>query len=67
MKKLTIRYCRTDSTGNIFDIVGRVSAELKKAGKAAEAKDMAGRVWGAESYDAALAVIKEYADLEETP
>ena len=65
MKKQTIKFCRTDSTGNIFDITGRVSAELKKAGKNAEAKNMAERIWQAESYDDALKIINEYVDLVE--
>jgi len=65
MKKPVIRYCATDPSGNIFDIVGRVSAALKKEGKAAEAKEAADRVWQASSYEEALGILREYADLEE--
>ena len=65
MEKIKISFCRTDASGNIFDIVSRVSAELKKAGMAAEAKTAANRVWQAGSYDEALNILREYVDFDE--
>ena len=64
-KKPTVRYCRTDETGNIFDIVSRAVRELNNAGKQEQARELKVKVWEATDYEEALKLINEYVDLVE--
>lgn len=50
--------------GNIFAILGRASALLKKAGQAQQADEMFHRVTACCSYKAALEIISEYVQTE---
>ena len=65
-KKLTISFCRTAENGNIYDVVSRAVRVLNQAGKAAQAREMKSKVWVSSDYDAALEVIGQYVNLEET-
>lgn len=53
-----------DHDGNIFSIMGRASALLREAGQGDQAKEMAGRVTSAGSYDEALRIVSEYVQTE---
>lgn len=50
--------------GNIFNLIGIASRELKRAGQQNEAKDMQEKVFSAESYDEALSIIGEYCEIK---
>lgn len=53
----------TGRDGNIFAIVARCSVELKRTGQRDKADEMKNRVFASHSYDEALAIVSEYADL----
>lgn len=53
--------------GNIFVVLGTASKLLKRAGQGKEAKEMADRVYGSNSYHEALSIISEYVETELTP
>jgi len=48
--------------GNVFAIMGRCDAALKRAGLRTEAAEMMKRVFAAKSYNAALNIMQEYCD-----
>ena len=50
-------------TGNIFAILGTVSAVMKKQRRITEYNTMRDRVFEAKSYEEALAIIREYVEL----
>ncbi len=62
-KKPTVRFSRTDETGNIFHILSSAVRELNNTGKNAQARELKVRVWEADDYDAALKIIGEYVNL----
>jgi len=49
--------------GNVFNIIGRVSACLKKNGEEALAKEYRGKCFAAGSYDEVLAITAEYVEI----
>lgn len=52
------------TNGNIFALVGKASACLKKNKLADQAKEMTEKVFKSESYDDALCIIMEYVEVE---
>ena len=54
----------SDSDGNVFALMGRVSKTLKRAGLNEEAKEMCERVFKCKSYDEALKLMMEYVEVE---
>ncbi|MGA2434451.1 MAG: hypothetical protein ABSG25_04120 [Bryobacteraceae bacterium] len=50
--------------GNIFNLIGIASRELKNNFQADKAKEMQTRCFSAKSYDEALQIIMEYVDVE---
>ena len=50
--------------GNVFNLIGKASACLKKHGMAKEAKEMAEKCFKSESYNQALCIIGDYVDIE---
>lgn len=50
--------------GNVFNIIGRVSKALKKAGLADQAKEFTGKALSSESYDSVLQMATEYVEVE---
>jgi hypothetical protein len=50
--------------GNVFNLMGIVSRELKRAGFDTEAKAMVDKVTSSMSYDEALRVLMEYVEVE---
>jgi len=49
--------------GNVFNIIGRVSKALKKAGYEEQAKEFIEKAFNSESYDAVLALAQNYVDI----
>lgn len=49
--------------GNIFNLVGIASREMKKQGFNDEAKAMCDKVFQSKSYDEALCIIMDYVDV----
>lgn len=62
---MAIKFSRTGPTGNIFYILGRAASELRNVAGDNNAQEMFDRVKNSHSYDDALAIIREYVDLEE--
>ena len=58
-----IRFQSTKESGNIFWILGEVSAIMKKQRRITEYNTMRDRVFEAQSYEEALAIIREYVEL----
>ena len=50
----------TGQDGNIFNLLGIASRVLMEAGRAEQAAEMRDRVFGADSYLRALAILEEY-------
>ena len=46
--------------GNVFSIIGKVSATLKKAGMKDEARDFVNKAFNASSYNAVLVLATQY-------
>jgi len=61
MDKIEVQVIGTD--GNVFALIALVSRALKDAGQRDGAAEMAHRVMGAGSYDEALTIMREYANL----
>jgi len=61
MDKIEVQVTGTDA--NVFALIGLVSRALKDADQRAEAAEMAHRVMDTGSYNEALTVMMEYADL----
>lgn len=49
--------------GNIFNLVGIVSREMRRNGLEELASEMRNRVFNSEAYDNALQIIMEYVDI----
>jgi hypothetical protein len=49
--------------GNVFNVVGRVSAALRKAGRRDLATEFTSRALSSSSYDAVLALCSEYVEV----
>ena len=49
--------------GNVFNLMGKASAALKKAGMRQEASEMTNKVMNCGSYDEALCIISNYVDI----
>ena len=63
MMKLKCRLIGED--GNIFNLMGSVSRNLKEAGEPEKAEEIIRRITSdAKSYDEALAMLMEYVDVE---
>lgn len=58
-----IQFRSTKESGNIFWILGEVSAVMKKQRRITEFNTMRDRVFEAQSYEEALAIIREYVEL----
>jgi hypothetical protein len=54
----------TGEDGNVFNIIGKVSKSLKRAGMADKAKEFTDKAFKADSYDAVLLLCFEYVDVE---
>ena len=50
--------------GNVFNIIGRVSATLKRAGLKEKAEEFTSKAFNSESYDAVLRLAMEYTEVE---
>lgn len=50
--------------GNVFNILGICARALKKDGQQDKATEMQARVFEADSYDEALAIMAEYVEME---
>jgi hypothetical protein len=61
MSKTKVKLTGTD--GNVFALIGKCSAALKKDGKYAEAKEMVTRCFCTGSYDEALRIMMEYCEV----
>jgi hypothetical protein len=61
-EKPVVKLVGTD--GNIFALVGKASAALKKAGMSEDAKKMEDEVFNSGSYFQALGIIQRYVDAE---
>lgn len=49
--------------GNIFNLMGIASRTLKRNGMSNESKEMCSRITSSGSYDEALSIIDEYAEI----
>jgi hypothetical protein len=50
--------------GNVFCIIGRVSAALKGAGQGDRAKEFMNKATGCGSYDEVLAMLSDYVEVQ---
>jgi hypothetical protein len=62
MSKPVCKLVGTD--GNVFSLVGKVSAVLRKAGQRQQAKEMQEKILACGSYDQALQILMEYVDVK---
>ena len=49
--------------GNVFNLIGKVSKTLKRAGQPERAREMAERTFKSGSYNEALAIMGEYVEI----
>jgi hypothetical protein len=61
IQKPRVRLTGTD--GNVFALLGRCSAALKKAGQPDRAKELAKKIFSAGSYAEALQLMEEYCEV----
>lgn len=61
MEKIKVNLIGED--GNIFNLVGIISREMRRNGLEELASEMRNRVFNSESYDNALQIIMEYVDI----
>lgn len=54
----------TNCDGNVYAIIGKVSATLKKAGQLDKAKEFSEKAMNAGSYDEVLQLCFKYVDVE---
>jgi hypothetical protein len=54
----------TGIDGNVFNIIGTVSRELKRAGQHEKAKEFQTKAFTSESYDAVLSLCHDYVEVE---
>lgn len=50
--------------GNVFNIIGRVSNSLKRAGQEDKAKEFTKKAFSSEDYGAVLQLAMEYVEIE---
>jgi len=62
MDKVKVQFTGTD--GNVFALLGRCTAAMKRAGQSEAAQDLAKRVMQAKSYDEALAFMLDAVEAE---
>ena len=62
---MSVSFCRTAPSGNVFWILASAQQVLKRQGRRAESDQMASRVYQCESYEEALEIMSEYVELEE--
>jgi hypothetical protein len=62
MDRITVKLI--GENGNVFNIIGIVSRELKRAGRREEAAAFTKAAMAAGSYDAVLALVMETVDVE---
>lgn len=63
MEKLTVYFDSKGPSGNIYDILGKVSLALRKQQRITDYNTMRDRVFDSHSYEEALAVIRGYVNL----
>ena len=61
MNKIEVKLIGED--GNIFNLLGIASRELKRNGQRDEAEEMSERVFKSNSYDEALMIISDYVEI----
>jgi len=50
--------------GNVFNLMGICSRELKRVGQHEQSKEMCSKIMSSKSYSEALSIIMEYCDVE---
>lgn len=64
MQKAVIHFCSRGESGNIYWLIGAAQVELHKQQRITDYNTMRDRILnGADSYEEALAIIREYVDL----
>jgi len=63
MKQTGIEVSLLGENGNIFNLMGIASKELKRKGFSTEAKEMVAEVTSSRSYQEALSIIGEYVEI----
>ena len=63
MKQIKPECCLTESDGNVFFIIGRVSKTLKRAGLPEQATEFCDKATKARSYDEVLQLCFRYVDV----
>ena len=53
----------TGTDGNVFELAGKVSGALKRAGQEAEAKEFSRRLFECGSYNEAIVLMGEYVEV----
>ena len=56
--------CLIGENGNVFNIIGRVSKALKRAGQKEQAEEFTNKAFACLSYDEVLALLHEYVEVE---
>lgn len=54
----------TGQDGNVFNLLGICTKALNRAGMRDEAKELSEKIWGCESYNAALTLMHEYVEVQ---
>lgn len=62
MEKPTVQLSGED--GNVFNVIGRVSKALKRAGQSEKAEEFQGKAMASGSYDEVLQLCFEYVEVE---
>lgn len=62
MKTTKPRVQLVGENGNVFAIIGKVAAALRKAGQSDKAKEFEGRAFKAASYDDVLTILFDYVE-----
>ena len=62
---MSVSFCRTAPSGNVFWILASAQQILKRQDRRAESDQMAFRVMNSGSYEEALEIMSEYVELEE--
>ena len=64
MPKTDVTVKLVGEDGNVFNIIGKVSRELKRAGFKDEAKQFQDEVFQCKNYDEVLQLVFKYVDVE---
>jgi hypothetical protein len=62
MSKPVCKLIGTD--GNVFSLVGKASAVLRKAGQQQQVKELREKIFACGSYNQALQILMEYVDIK---